>query len=357
MKYGDVLTARELRSGPLPRPRGPLTDWLFSTLRRAPGPCGMGPRSADDPLDGDDAALALYCLYELHYRGFAGVDDGWEWEPSLLAVRARLEQAFLDRLREITPAVRSTTVPDALYDLLAPSPTAGPAAPSLSAYLAETGTLDELREYCVHRSAYQLKEADPHTWALPRLAGAAKAAMVEIQADEYGAGIERDMHQTLFAVTLSELDLDPTYHAYLDLLPGATLATVNLVSFFGLHRRWRGALVGHLALFEMTSVEPMGRYSVALRRHGASAAARHFYDAHVVADAHHQTVAAEQLAAGLVRQEPALAADVVFGAQAVTAVEARLSAHLMRSWEAGRTSLRAALPVAPVAREDAVLAS
>ena len=47
-------------------------------------------------------------------------------------------------------------------------------------------------------------------------------------------------------------------------------------------------MVGHLALFEMTSVEPMGRYSVALRRHGAGAAARHFYEVHVVADAHHQ---------------------------------------------------------------------
>ena len=35
-----------------------------------------------DPLSDDDAALALYVLYELHYRGFEGVDEGWEWEPS-----------------------------------------------------------------------------------------------------------------------------------------------------------------------------------------------------------------------------------------------------------------------------------
>jgi Iron-containing redox enzyme len=103
-------------------------------------------------------------------------------------------------------------------------------------------------------------------------------------------------------------------------------------------------LVGHLALFEMTSVEPMGRYSVALRRHGAGAAARHFYDVHVVADAHHQTVAAEQLAVGLARQEPHLAADIIFGAEAVTAVEATLSAHLMDSWARGESSLRSVEP-------------
>jgi hypothetical protein len=91
-------------------------------------------------------------------------------------------------------------------------------------------------------------------------------------------------------------------------------------------------------VFEMTSVEPMGDCSRALHRLGFPAAARHFFDAHVVADAHHRTVAAG-LAAELVRHEPQLAADIVFGAQAVTAVEAAFSAHLMRSWSAGCSSL------------------
>jgi Iron-containing redox enzyme len=54
--------------------------------------------------------------------------------------------------------------------------------------VADRGTLAQLREFAIHRSAYQLKEADPHTWAIPRLTGAVKAAMVEIQADEYGDG-------------------------------------------------------------------------------------------------------------------------------------------------------------------------
>ena len=115
---------------------------------------------------------------------------------------------------------------------------------SLSTYLAEDGTLEQLKEFAVHRSAYQLKEADPHTWAFPRLRGPAKAALVEIQADEYGAGIERDMHQTLFAVTMSELGLDTGYNAYLPYLPGVTLATTNLVScsasIAGCEVRWSG---------------------------------------------------------------------------------------------------------------------
>ena len=46
----------------------------------------------------------------------------------------------------------------------------------------------------LHRSAYHLKEADPFTWAIPRLDGSPKAALVEIQADEYGGGHAARMH-------------------------------------------------------------------------------------------------------------------------------------------------------------------
>ena len=51
----------------------------------------------------------------------------------------------------------------------------------------------------MHRSAYQLKEADPHSWALPRLSGPPKAALVEVQADEYGGGRPERIHAELFA--------------------------------------------------------------------------------------------------------------------------------------------------------------
>ena len=48
------------------------------------------------------------------------------------------------------------------------------------------------------------------------------------------------MHSSLFRQTMEALGLDGRYGAYLD-SPGPTLATVNLMSLFGLHRRWRGA--------------------------------------------------------------------------------------------------------------------
>jgi hypothetical protein len=340
LAYGWVAAPPDLEPGPLPTARGPLTEWLSATLTR-PVHGVSPPRPADvgDPLRDDDTAMALYALYELHYRGFDGVDEDWEWEPSLLGVRRELEGAFLECLREVagTDEVPGDVV-GGLYRIASSG-----GGRSLSAYLAREGTLDQLREFAVHRSAYQLKEADPHTWAIPRLVGAVKAAMVEVQADEYGEGRARDMHQNLFALTMCALGLDPRYGAYLDLLPARTLGAVNVVSFFGLHRRWRGALVGHLALFEMTSVEPMGRYSQALRRLGFGPAARHFFEVHVVADAHHERVAAHDLAGGLAAQDPRLSADILFGARCAMAVEGAFSESVLTAWEQGRTSLSSAL--------------
>ena len=131
---------------------------------------------------------------------------------------------------------------------------------SLSEWLLEHGNRLHAEEFAIHRSGYQLKEADPHTWGIPRLNGRAKAAMVMIQSDEYGGGEATEMHSSLFADSMSALGLDPTYSTYLDRLPAVTLATTNLISMFGLHRRLRGALVGHLASFEMNSVGQMARY-------------------------------------------------------------------------------------------------
>jgi hypothetical protein len=63
----------------------------------------------------------------------------------------------------------------------------------------------------------------------------------------------------------------------------------------------------------------------------------------------HESIAAVDLAGGLVRQEPALAADVLWGARALVAVEGRWARHLLGAWSAGRSSLRRALPEAAAA--------
>lgn len=326
-----------------PCPRGPLSAAVLAALHAAPGtlaPADLPAIVVADPLADDDFQLALYCCYELHYRGFEDVDERWEWDPGLLAVRARLEAVFEAALDE---ALADWTPPQATAETMDVALRAIADAddfPSLSRHLETRGTEAQFRELLMHRSAYQLKEADPHSWAIARLAGPPKAALVEIQADEYGGGDPERVHAVLFARAMRALGLDDTYGAYVDQLPGVTLATVNLMSFFGLHRRHRGKVVGHLALFEMTSSIPNRRYATGLRRLGhTDADATTFFDEHVTADAVHENIAAVDLAGGLVRAEPPLVDDVLFGARALVELEGRWAAALLDAWAADRTAL------------------
>ncbi len=337
----------EVRRLALPAPRGPLTRSLFTALREAPGaPLASGPGQSPasdsgppvrDPLADDDLQLALYVCYELHYAELDGVDQRWEWAPSLLGFRATLEanfQAGLDALVSRCTPAESLDVGGSLQQIVGED-----SGPSLSRYVETQASREQLLELVVHRSAYQLKEADPHSWAIPRLTGAPKVALLEVQSDEYGGGSVERMHSVLFANTMHALGLDPRYGRYTSRLPGITLATVNLMSYFGLHRRLRGALVGHLAAFEMTSSIPNRRYGNGLRRLGYGSPATDFYDEHVEADAVHENIAAWDLAHGLARIEPRLAPDILMGARALLALEARWARHLMDAWDKSESSL------------------
>ncbi|RST03708.1 iron-containing redox enzyme family protein [Streptomyces sp. WAC05950] len=328
------------RSPHLAQHRGELscavTDALRSarSLRYAPGAV------LEADAWGEDLQLALYLLYELHYRGFDGVDDAREWDPDLLRLRRAMEKRFLDALRtELFNAPR--TVEDAFAPLLVePVDLSG----SLSRHLETDGELWQLREYAAMRSLYHLKEADPHAWVIPRLTGRAKAAMVAIEYDEFGAGRADRIHAQLFADLMTDLGLDPTYGRYLDKAPAPLLATVNLMSLFGLHRALRGALVGHFACVEVTSSPGSRRLAKAMRRCGAGPAAEHFYAEHVEADAVHEQVVRHEVIGGLLVDEPDLEEDIAFGCAATVLLDDRLASHIREAWDHERSALRTPLP-------------
>jgi hypothetical protein len=295
------------------------------------------PLPGADVFADEDLQLSLYVAYELHYRGFEGVPAEMEWDPAVLALRAGCERAFAGALEAAVPR-RAGLAPDEVAPLLFEL-AADDDGPPLSRHLGTSGTAEQFREFVIHRSAYQLKEADPHSWAIPRLSGAAKAALVEVQFDEYGSGRAERVHARLFADAMDALGLDSSYGAYLDRLPAETLATVNLMSLFGLHRRWVGAIVGHLAMFEITSPEPNRRYANGLRRLGFDEATD-FFDEHVEADSVHENIAAHDMAGALAQAEPALVADILFGAESLLALEALWAGGLLVAWEGDRSSLR-----------------
>ncbi|MBO9521860.1 MAG: iron-containing redox enzyme family protein [Nocardioidaceae bacterium] len=323
----------------LPSPRGTLGAALVSALR------GDGPVPATGAHDDeDDLQLSLWVLYELHYRGFDDVPGTWEWDPELLRLRAALEAGFEAAIRErcaglVTEAEEQAGEQDDVVTALRLIAEAD--VPALSSYLHRTATAEQYREFLMARSVYHLKESDPHSWAVPRLTGAPKAALAELQYDELGGGRPDRVHQQLFADALTEAGLDPAYGSYVDLTPAPVLAVNNAMSLFGLHRRLVGACVGHLAAFEMTSSLPCRRYAQGAERLELGPAVVRYFDEHVEADAVHEHLAARDICARLVDQQPALRADVLLGAAACVLLEADAARATLDAWEQGLSALRA----------------
>jgi hypothetical protein len=114
------------------------------------------------------------------------------------------------------------------------------------------------------------------------------------------------------------------------------------MSLFGLHRRLRGAIAGHLAAFEMTSSLPNRLYGDGFRRHGYGTATTEYFDEHVEADAVHEQIAARDLAGGLAEAEPELVPDILFGAAVCLYLDDLVAAHVLGAWERGESSLRRA---------------
>lgn len=333
-------------------PRGPVSAALLQAFADEPQPdhpaalrvvdetraaLDAGP----DLLTDDDLQLSLYLMYGLAYGDTVDADDEWEWNPDLLRARRLIERRFEEQLRARIPlgelpAADAEAVAAHLFDL-----TSEDGGPSLSRYVAKKATREQLLEFVIQRSIYTRKEADPHSWAIPRLTGRAKAALVEVQSDEYGAGRPHRIHAEIFARTMRGLGLDDTYGAYVDDVPAITLASFTMMSMFGMNRSLRGAIAGHLAAFEMTSSIPNRFYGNGFRRLGFGEDVTEYYDEHVEADAVHEQIAGRDLAGGLAEDHPELLPDILFGARACLYVDGLAGLHMLESWEAGTSSLRA----------------
>ncbi|MDN3293261.1 iron-containing redox enzyme family protein [Streptomyces ficellus] len=320
---------------PLPEARGPLSAAVRQVLLG-----GAAPEvtvAGADPL-GEDLQLALYLAYEPHYRALEGVDGEREWDPALLGLRRPMERAFLAALREAVPGDDDA---EAALEPLLVEPVDGH---GVSHRLMEEGTWEWMREYLAHRSLYQLKESDPQAWLIPRLEGQAKASLVAVAFDEFGAGRGERVHARLFAELMEGAGLDASYGRYLDLAPATTLATVNVMSLFGLHRSLRGAAAGNFAVLEITSPPGARRMAKALERLGAEERCVRFFTEHIEADAVHEQVMRRDVLGDLLAREPELAADVAFGIRATVWLDTRWEDRVLTAWDHGRPSLRGPLP-------------
>lgn len=323
----------------LPEPRGPLSALV---LRQLSAGAGIESEAAlefvdscspsCDLLTDDDFQLTLWVLYELAYRGFEDVDPDLEWDPDALRVRGALERRFEDELRmrtagHVQQAMQGEDLPTLLTKLIGDME-----GPRLTSFLQREASTEQILDYLMQRSLYHLKESDPHSFVLPRIDGRAKVALAELQYDEYGAGRPDRLHATLFGDALEASGLDRRYGAYVDQIPGHTLAVNNVMSLFGLHRRLRGACMGHLAAFESTSSVPCRRIAAGIERVGLPSVVADYFHEHVEADAAHEQIAVRNICGALVAAEPALREDVLFGAAACLYLDAVAASHLLEGW-------------------------
>jgi hypothetical protein len=337
------------RGSAMPEPAGPLSAAVRTLLagRSMPGDAGNALSQAD-PY-GLDLHLALYLCYELHYRGLYRVADEMEWNLDVIGLRVAMEERFLKALRADVPGGNNL---EAEVDALVAEPVDGR---GVSYHLADDGLLWQFREYIALRSLYHLKEGDPQAWVIPRLHGAAKAAIVSVEHDEYGGGRAERMHSHLFADMMRELDLSPSYGEYLGSAPATVLAEVNLMSLCGLRRRLRGASIGQFAVIELTSSPGSARLVRGAQRLGAGPATEHFYAEHVEADAVHEQILRRGVLAPLVQDEPCIAPDIVFGIQASGLLASRFADGVLQAWSRGESALRSPLDESsyPTCRDDA----
>ncbi len=328
--YSIVMTTR------LPLPVGPLSDRVITgLLGETAFPPAASVIEGSDPLD-HDFQLGLYVLNELHYAGWIGVDDSLEWAPWVSSLRLGLHTEFERRLRLAIPMGASQPL-ELARRLLQPGEL------SVSGHLRDHGTVDQVRESMILRSPYQSKEADPHTFALPRFGGSTKRVLTEIQSGEYGVGHRRS-HAELFADALDGLGLDPTPNAHVDACSGAALATSNLVTLGAMHRRLRGIVLGQLSLFEMDSVTPNQAMVECCDRLGLPDSVRPFFQIHVLADAEHEQMVEAAFLGDYPAIEPDQVQNMLLGMRAQSLIDHTIAAETVPMWRRRLSATHTLLP-------------
>jgi hypothetical protein len=316
----------------LPLERGPISRHVIESLARPYAEAGSIAVGTTEVLEDHDAQLALWILYELHYRGFDDAPEDREWDLGLLGLRQTLERRFEGELRDaVGPLLGAVPADGDIGDQLLALVDADD-SPPVAAFLHRDASREQVLDFLRERSVQQLKESDPQSFVLPRIPGAAKVALAELQYDEYGGGRPERLHATLYAEALGAAGLDTSYGAYIDEVSALSLASANVMSLFGLNRRLRGAAMGHLAAFEATSSVPSRRIAAGIERVGLPDAVSAYFHEHVEADAVHEQVAVHDICGQLVADDPALHDDVLFGAASCLHLAAVCGAELLDRW-------------------------
>ena len=187
--------------------------------------------------------------------------------------------------------------------------------PNLSAYLRREATRDtDASTFSASGASSSSRSPTPRRSSLPRLAGAAKVALAELQYDEFGAGRPAALHQQLYAEALRVVRPGPrlrcVHKRRLRGFAGVGERDVAVLPQPSAARRRGGALRGvrGIQLGAVPSRSPLGS------ERGSRRCRAEYFDEHVEADAVHEQIAARDLCGALVAGDPKAMHEVLFGA-------------------------------------------
>ena len=285
----------------LPTPRGPLSEAVFSALTSpdafAVDPCSPTRPTAATCCPPTTSSSRCGCRTSCTTAGSTTSPTSASGTPTCSACDATWRRSSRPSCATWCrpPRVDDRDFPTQLRDVIE---TRG--GPPLAAHLHRHADRPECCSSCASAASTTSRSPTPMRSSCRGSDGRAKVALAELLYDEFGAGRPDALHSKLFADALAGAGLDPRYGAYVDETPATTLAVNNLMSLFGLHRRLRGAALGHLAAFETTSSVPCRRIAAGIERVGLPDVVAAYFHEHVEADAVHEQVALRDICGSLV---------------------------------------------------------
>lgn len=170
------------------------------------------------------------------------------------------------------------------------------------------------RHYLVQLAPDFLSEASAMARMAPGAYGPVQSALFNILIDEYGAGVHKNKHSTLFEETLKSVNLKTELHHYWQFYHATSLGLTNYFHYITKNKQHFFKYLGALFYTETSLVNTTKRQSDLLRRVFSDEVNTHYFNEHTHIDVHHGDMALNRVIKPALEQfGDAVAEDILKG--------------------------------------------